>query len=97
MSQSRKPIHEYPKYIPFESDKYLPSIVFDIRFENQTLKANVRPLVKDKGYYSVSIESIFLGHIHRNGDVWMDFIGTSNELYQVIGKSIEEHVKKEEM
>lgn len=82
--------HKYPTYEPSDSEKYLPSFFLDVPFDNQIVKAEIRPLVKDKGYYSVTINNIFIAHIHKMGENWEDFLGKTHELYKIVGKLIEE-------
>ena len=93
MPESRKPIHRYPTFEPKEDDKYLPSFFFDVSFDKQVFKAEIRPLKKDRGYFTVSLDNIFISHIHKLGGQWKDVIGGSTQLYQVIGKLIEDHLK----
>ncbi|HEX3079917.1 MAG TPA: hypothetical protein VHQ04_05620 [Puia sp.] len=91
MPASRKPIHKYPTVNP-EPEKYLPSFFLDISVETKIFRAEVRPLSKDKGYYTINLDGIFMGHIHKSGLVWTDFLGNTNELYQMIGESIEAYL-----
>jgi len=93
MPANRKPIHNYPIQ-QSEPEKYVPSFFLDVPTEGKILRAEVRPLPKDKGYYTISLEGIFLGHIHKSGFFWTDFIGKTNEIYQMIGEAIEAHKKQ---
>jgi len=92
MPTNRKPIHQYPVQNP-EPEKYLPSFFLDISVESKIFKAEVRPLSKDKGYYTIILDGIFMGHIHQSGLFWTDFLGKTNEIYQMIGEGIEGHLK----
>ena len=91
MSAYRKPIHQYPADIP-EPEKYLPSFFLDISLETKIFRAEVRPLTKDKGYYTVNLDGIFMGHIHKSGEVWTDFLGKTNQVYQMIGERIDAYL-----
>ena len=82
--------HKYPSNDFQETEKYLPSFFLDVQFDNQILKAEIRPLKKDKGYFTVIINNIFLAHIHSLQGDWVDFLGKSHELYKIVGKMIEE-------
>ncbi len=88
--------HKYPTNEFNEPEKYLPSFFVEISFDNQILKAEIRPLRKDVGYYTVNLNNVFLAHIHKVGSVWSDFLGGSNELYQVIGSEIEGYLNKKD-
>jgi hypothetical protein len=92
MPASRKPIHKYPTVNP-EPEKYLPSFFLDITVENKVFKAEIRPLTRDKGYYTINLDGIFMGHIHKSGLVWTDFLGNTNQIYQMVGEGIEGIVK----
>ena len=85
--------HKYPVKNQ-EPEKYLPSFFLDILIDSQMLKAEVRPLQKDKGYFTITLNGIFIGHIHKIGEKWLDFLGANREVYQCIGNMIEEHTKK---
>ena len=90
-----KPIrhgHKYPMTEPSEQDKYLPSIFKEVEIDKQLLKVEIRPLRKDIGYFTITINSVFLGHIHKLGEKWVDFIGSTNEIYTAVGKVIDEHL-----
>ena len=86
--------HKYPMSEPPEQDKYLPSIFKEVEIDNQLLKVEIRPLRKDIGYFTITINSIFLGHIHKVGEKWVDFVGSSHEIYMAVGKVIDEHFGK---
>jgi hypothetical protein len=88
-----KSFHKYPSASPSEEDKYLPSIFREVEMNSQLLKIEIRPLRKDIGYFTISINSVFLGHIHKVGAKWVDFIGSTNDIYLVVGKLIEEHME----
>ena len=92
MASSRKPFHKYPAG-ETEPEKYVPSFFLNVQFDKQTLEAEVRPLSKDKGYFTVSINHVFLAHIHKVNSEWLDFIGGKDELYQAVGAQIDEHFK----
>ena len=81
--------HKYPAYEPNESDKYLPSLFFDVEIDRQMVKVEARPLRKDIGYYTINLNHVFLAYIHKMGDVWKDFLGATNEVYQAVGQGIE--------
>lgn len=81
-----------PSDISQEPDKYLPSFFVEVPFDNQIVRTEIKPLKKDKGYYTVNLNNIFLAHIHQVGDVWCDFLGSTNEIYQAVGKKIEEKI-----
>ena len=83
--------HKYPMSEPSEQDKYLPSIFKEVEIDKQLLKVEIRPLRRDIGFFTITINSIFLGHIHKIGENWVDFIGSTNEVYTAVGKAIEEH------
>ncbi len=85
--------HKYPTNEFNESEKYLPSFFMDVPFDNQIVKAEIRPLKKDKGYYTVILNNVFLAHIHYMGGEWVDFLGKTHELYRAVGKMIEEQCK----
>ncbi|HMC87864.1 MAG TPA: hypothetical protein VKI61_20220 [Chitinophagaceae bacterium] len=74
-----------------EQDKYFPSIFKEVEIDKQLLKLEIQPLRKDIGYFTITINSIFLGHIHKVGERWVDFIGSTNEIYMAVGKVIDEH------
>ena len=93
MPVNRKPMHPYPVNTNAEPEKYLSSIFFDVEVNQTVLKAEVRPLQKDRGYYTINLDKVFLGHIHKVGNIWMDFLGSDLEVYQLVGKKIEEHVQ----
>jgi hypothetical protein len=93
MPSNRKQIHPYPAVNP-EPEKYLPSFFLDISFQTKIFKAEVRPLTKDKGYYTINLDGVFAGHIHKSGLFWTDFLGKTNEIYQMIGEGIEAHLKE---
>ncbi|HEV8506062.1 MAG TPA: hypothetical protein VGQ53_11700 [Chitinophagaceae bacterium] len=93
MPSNRKPIHPYPVNTVSEPEKYLSSIFFDVEVNPTVLKAEVRPLQKDRGYYTVNLDKVFLGHIHKVGNIWKDFLGSDLEVYQLVGKKIEEHLR----
>ena len=93
MPGNRKPMHPYPVNTNSEPEKYLSSIFFDVEVNQTVLKAEVRPLQKDRGYYTVNLDKVFLGHIHKVGNSWMDFLGSDLEVYQLVGKKIEEHLQ----
>jgi hypothetical protein len=84
--------HRYPITEPQEQDKYLPSIFKEVEIDNQLLKVEIRPLRKDIGYFTITINSIFLGHIHKVEEKWVDFVGSTNEIYMAVGKVIDEHL-----
>ena len=86
-----KSYHKYPANTPQEQEKYLPSIFREVDMDKQRLKIEIRPLRKDIGYFTITINSVFLGHIHKVGEKWVDFIGSTNDIYFVVGKLIEEH------
>jgi hypothetical protein len=91
MITHKKTFHEYPKNNR-EPEIYVPSFFLEIPFDKQILKAEIRPLTKDKGYFTVSINHIFLAHIHKVGSEWTDFIGGKNEVYQAVGIKIDEYI-----
>jgi len=91
MPTDRKPIHKYPGVEPKEEDKYLPGFFVEVSFDKQIFKAEIRPFRKDVGYYTVLLDDIFIGHIHKSVEKWIDFIGSCTEIYQAIGEKIEEH------
>jgi hypothetical protein len=91
--QNKPPYHKYPAAEPPVEEKYLPSFFAEVSFDKQNFKAEIRPLKKDVGYYTVSLDKIFIGHIHKSGEKWVDFIGGDTEIYQIIGERIEEHEK----
>ena len=80
-----------PMTDPPEQDKYLPSIFKEVEIDKQMLKVEIQPLRKDIGYYTITINSLFLGHIHKTREIWVDFIGSTNEIYMAVGKVIDEH------
>ena len=82
--------HKYPRNNSKPKNIYLLFFFLDVQFDNQILKAEIRPLKKDKGYFTVIINNIFLAHIHSVQGDWVDFLGKSHELYRVVGKMIEE-------
>jgi hypothetical protein len=82
--------HKYPSNDFNDSEKYLPSFFLDVPLDGQIIKAEIRPLKKDKGYYTVSLNNVFLAHIHLMGGDWVDFLGSTNVTYQTVGKLIEE-------
>ena len=89
MTERRPGGHKYPvSYEPNETDKYLPSLFFDVEIDKQIIKAEARPLRKDKGYYTVNLNKVFLAHIHLMGNQWKDFLGNTNEIYQAVGNQI---------
>ena len=92
MPTNRKSFHEYPKNNR-EPEIYVPSFFLEVPFDAQILQAEVRPLPKDKGYFTVSINHTFLAHIHKLGSEWIDFIGGRNEIYQAVGEKIDEYIK----
>ena len=92
MTTTRKTYHPYPTH-QSEPEKYLPSFFFEVPIDRQILKAEVRPLQKDKGYFTISLDGIFVGHIHKFGEEWLDFLGVNTEVYQRVGELIEEHLK----
>ena len=49
--------------------------------------------MKDKGYFTINLSGVFLAHIRKLDKTWIDFVGNSNEKYQVIGTLIDEHLK----
>jgi len=65
----------------------------DVPIENKVLKAEIRPHTKDKGYYTITLDGIFIGHIHKSGMFWTDFLGKTNELYQMVGECIEVYLR----
>jgi hypothetical protein len=85
--------HKYPSNDFNEPEKYLPSFFLDVPFDNQLVRAEVRPLRKDVGYYTINLNNVFLAHIHLLGGNWLDFLGKTNDLYQTIGRLIEERGK----
>jgi hypothetical protein len=85
--------HKYPTNEFNEPEKYLPSFFLDVPFDNQIVKAEIRPLRKDVGYYTVNLNNIFLAHIHSVGGNWVDFLGKTTEVYQTIGMLIEAREK----
>jgi hypothetical protein len=91
---NRKYGHGYPVQQSQEPEKYLPSFFLDVPFDNQIVKAEIRPLRKDIGYFTVNLNNVFLAHIHKIGDRWYDFIAQTNDLYMAVGKEIEAHLKK---
>jgi hypothetical protein len=93
MNTSRKTYHKYPTHTS-EPEKYLPSFFLEVSIDRQILKAEVRPLQKDKGYFTIILDGIFVGHIHKLGEEWLDFLGVNTEVYQLVGNLIEEHLKK---
>jgi hypothetical protein len=92
MPVGKKPIHQYPHQQP-DPEKYLPSFFLDISVENKICRVEVRPLNRDKGYYTINLDGIFLGHIHKSGMFWTDFLGKTNETYQAIGEGIEAYLR----
>lgn len=92
MPTNRKQIHPYPSNNP-EPEKYLPSFFLEVSVESKDCRVEVRPLNRDKGYYTITLDGIFLGHIHKSGLFWTDFLGKTNEKYQVIGESIEGYLR----
>jgi hypothetical protein len=94
---NRKYGHGYPVNNQFgrEEDKYLPSFFLDVLFDFQIVKTEIRPLKKDPGYYTVNMNNIFLAHIRKFGEKWIDFLGTSNEVYEAVGHEIEKHLAKQ--
>jgi hypothetical protein len=66
----------------------LPSVPFNNRF----LPARVRPSA-DKTYYTVIFNGAFFGHLSKEGDVWKELSGNTEELVSVVGKMIDEHEK----
>jgi hypothetical protein len=92
MPANRKPIHKYPVDISQEPDKYLPSLFLDVQIDNQFVKTEIRPLRKDIGYYTVNFNNIFLAHIHKTGEKWVDFLGSTNEVYEAVGRAIEKNL-----
>ncbi len=91
MATTRKTYHPYPTH-QSEPEKYLPSFFLEISIDRQILKAEVRPLQKDKGYYTIVLDGVFVGHIHKIGNEWLDFLGVNTEVYQLVGNGIEAHV-----
>jgi hypothetical protein len=94
MPASRKPYHKYPVSQSPEPEKYLPSFFLEVPFDNLVLQAEIRPLRKDVGYFTVNINHVFMAHIHKMGETWKDFVGATSELYQVVGSLIDEHLNK---
>ncbi len=86
--------HKYPTYEFNDSEEYLPSFFLDVPFDNQNVKAEIRPLKKDVGYYTLILNNVFLAHIHCLGGEWVDFLGKTHELYGIVGKMIEEGKEK---
>jgi hypothetical protein len=84
--------HKYPMNDAQEQDKYLPSVFREVEIDKQLVKVEIRPLRKDIGYFTISVNSVFVGHIHKVGEKWVDFIGSTNEVYLAVGKVIEEHL-----
>jgi hypothetical protein len=84
---------KYPSYQSEEPEKYLPSFFLDVSIDNQVVKAEIRPLRKDIGYYTVNLNNVFLAHIRKSGGQWVDFLGGTNDVYQAVGKAIEGHIK----
>jgi hypothetical protein len=84
---------KYPTDRPQEPEKYLPSFFIDVPIDNQIIKAEIRPLRKDVGYYTVNLNNVFLAHIRLLGKQWVDFLGATNDVYQAVGKAIEGCIK----
>jgi hypothetical protein len=84
---------KYPTDQSQEPEKYLPSFFVDVPIDNQIVKAEIRPLRKDIGYYTVNLNNVFLAHIRLQGEQWVDFLGGSNDVYQAVCKAIEMHIK----
>jgi hypothetical protein len=82
--------HKYPSHDFNEPEKYLPSFFLKVPFDNQIVKAEIRPLKKDKGYFTVILNNVFLAHIHSVQGEWLDFLGKTHEIYKIVGKMIEE-------
>jgi hypothetical protein len=57
------------------------------------VKAEIRPLRKDVGHYTVNLNNLFLAHIRLSGDQWVDFLGKTNEVYQAVGDAIVKHLR----
>ena len=89
MPESRKPFHRYPSNTFHEEDKYLPSFFIDFEYFGKIIHAELRPNKQDRGYYQVTLNNVFLAHIHSMDGVWMDFLGVTNEMYEIVGKLIE--------
>lgn len=85
--------NQYPAEEPMEENKYLPSFFLVVEIDKQIIHAEIRPLRRDTGYFTIILNSIFLGHIHKAGIFWVDFLGQNMELYQKVGKLIEEHLE----
>ena len=91
MPESRKPFHRYPSNTFHEEEKYLPSFFIDFEHYRKIIRAEIRPNKQDRGYYQVTLNNVFLAHIHSISGVWMDFLGVTNEMYEIVGKLIERH------
>lgn len=92
MAISRKSYHEYPKSYP-QPEIYVPSFFLDVPFDNQIVHAEVRPIPKDRGYFTVTINHVFLAHIHKVGEEWYDFLGTRLSIYRAVGEQIDDYLK----
>lgn len=62
MPTNRKPIHQYPTIKGVEETE-AASFEIEIPFDGQIVKGEVRPLPKDKGYFTVRIDKVFTAHI----------------------------------
>jgi hypothetical protein len=93
MLTNRKPIRPYPYQVPMAKKKYLPSFFVDFEYYGEIKKAEIRPLESDKGYYTVILNGVFLAHIHKMA-TWTDAIGKTNEMFQVVGALIEDHLNR---
>ena len=94
MPESRKPfstgIHQIHS-MPEREEKYLPSFFIDFEHYGKIMHAEIRPNKQDRGYYQVTLNNVFLAHIHSVDGIWMDFLGATNEMYEIVGKLIEGH------
>ncbi|MDP9041603.1 MAG: hypothetical protein M3N30_06440 [Bacteroidota bacterium] len=71
---------------------YYPSFFLEFEYFGKLIKAEVKPMESDKGYYTINLNGNFFAHIHK-GENWTDAIGRTGEMFQIVGKLIEEHVK----
>jgi hypothetical protein len=69
----------------------LPSFFIDFEHYGKIMHAEIRPNKQDRGYYQVTLNNVFLAHIHAVDGVWKDFLGVTNEMYGIVGKLIEGH------
>ncbi len=76
-----------------ESDKYVGSFQIEVKMEDgRILQAWVRPSDYNQ-FYSVVLNNVFLGHLKKDPD-WQDLTGKKTEIIKIVGKQIDDHVKR---